>query len=77
MSAPSRSRTYGDAFWRLVGLWLITADHQLIGIMYPITAFLSFIVGGIFALTCVSRLPNLTSAWSMPGPTTRSCRPMG
>jgi cytochrome c oxidase subunit I len=48
--APPRPKTYDDSFWKPITLWLTTTDHKLIGIMYMTTGFLSFIVGGIFAL---------------------------
>src|SRR5260370_17297422 len=48
--APPRPKTDDDSFWKPITLWLTTTDHKLIGIMYMTTGFLSFIVGGIFAL---------------------------
>jgi cytochrome c oxidase subunit 1 len=48
--APPRPKTYDDTFWKPISLWLTTTDHKLIGIMYMTTGFLSFLVGGIFAL---------------------------
>ena len=41
---------YDRGFWSPITLWLTTTDHKLIGIMYMTTGFLSFILGGIFAL---------------------------
>jgi len=59
--ALPRPRAYDDTFWRPIRLWLTTTDHKLIGIMYMVTAFSSFIVGGIFALILRLQLaqPNL------------------
>ncbi|TMD27922.1 MAG: cytochrome c oxidase subunit I [Chloroflexi bacterium] len=56
-----RPKAYDDTFFKPISLWLTTTDHKLIGIMYRVTAMLSFVIGGIFAL--VIRLqraqPNL------------------
>ena len=43
-------------------LWLFTTDHKRIGILYMVTAFFFFLMGGIAALTVRSEL------WT-PGPT--------
>ncbi len=48
--APPRPKSYDDTFWKPISLWLTTTDHKLIGIMYMTTGFLSFLIGGIFAL---------------------------
>jgi cytochrome c oxidase subunit I len=48
--APPRPKSYDDSFWKPISLWLTTTDHKLIGIMYMTTGFLSFLIGGIFAL---------------------------
>ncbi|HEX4214596.1 MAG TPA: cytochrome c oxidase subunit I [Candidatus Dormibacteraeota bacterium] len=48
--APPRPKAYDNTFWKPISLWLTTTDHKLIGIMYMVTGFLSFLVGGIFAL---------------------------
>jgi cytochrome c oxidase subunit 1 len=48
--APPRPKSYDDTFFKPVTLWLTTTDHKLIGIMYMVTGFLSFILAGIFAL---------------------------
>ena len=41
---PGRPRTTG--FWS----WFTTVDHKRIGILYGVTAFIFFLVGGIEAL---------------------------
>ncbi len=48
--APPRPKAYDDTFFRPITLWLTTTDHKLIGIMYMVTGFISFIIAGIFAL---------------------------
>ena len=47
---PPRPKSYDDSFFRPVTLWLTTTDHKLIGIMYMVTGFLSFLVGGVMVL---------------------------
>ncbi|HET7465161.1 MAG TPA: cbb3-type cytochrome c oxidase subunit I, partial [Candidatus Dormibacteraeota bacterium] len=56
-----RPKAYDDTFWKPISLWLTTTDHKLIGIMYMVTAILSFVIGGIFALIIRLQLsqPNL------------------
>ncbi len=56
-----RPKSYDDTFWKPISLWLTTTDHKLIGIMYMVTAFLSFVIAGIFALLMRIQLaqPNL------------------
>src|SRR5438128_9943018 len=56
-----RPKAYDDTFWKPISLWLTTTDHKLIGIMYMVTAMLSFVIGGIFALVIRLQLaqPNL------------------
>src|SRR5437667_8201416 len=56
-----RPKAYDDSFFRPISLWLTTTDHKLIGIMYMVTAMISFVVGGIFALIIRLQLaqPNL------------------
>ncbi len=43
-----------------VGHWIMTTDHKLIGIMYIVTAFFFFLVGGVEALLVRTQLaePN-------------------
>jgi cytochrome c oxidase subunit I len=48
--APPRPKEYDDSFFRPITLWLTTTDHKLIGIMYMTTAFIAFLLAGIFAL---------------------------
>jgi cytochrome c oxidase subunit I len=48
--APPRPKSYDDTFFKPIALWLTTTDHKLIGIMYMTAGFLSFLIGGIFAL---------------------------
>jgi cytochrome c oxidase subunit I len=50
VAAPPRPKTYDDTFFKPISLWLTTTDHKLIGIMYMTTAFIAFVIGGIFAL---------------------------
>ena len=66
--APPRPKAYDDSFFKPISLWLTTTDHKLIGIMYMTTGFLSFLIGGIFALIVRMQLaqPNL----SVVGPET-------
>ena len=56
-----RPKSYDDTFWKPISLWLTTTDHKLIGIMYMVTAFLSFVIAGLFALLMRIQLaqPNL------------------
>src|SRR3989440_1949327 len=56
-----RPKAYDDSFFKPISLWLTTTDHKLIGIMYMVTAMISFVVGGIFALIIRLQLaqPNL------------------
>src|ERR671922_66247 len=56
-----RPKAYDDTFFKPISLWLTTTDHKLIVIMYMVTAILSFVVGGIFALVIRLQLaqPNL------------------
>src|SRR5919201_1844324 len=56
-----RPKAYDDTFFKPISLWLTTTDHKLIGIMYMVTAMISFVVGGIFALVIRLQLaqPNL------------------
>jgi cytochrome c oxidase subunit I len=60
--APPRPKSYDDSFFKPISLWLTTTDHKLIGIMYMTTGFLSFLIGGIFALVIRMQLaqPNLS-----------------
>src|SRR6516225_8727030 len=57
-----RPKAYDDTFFKPISLWLTTTDHKLIGIMYMTTGFLSFLIGGIFALVIRMQLaqPNLS-----------------
>ena len=52
MDLAAANRDYGANFLSRKGLWewLSSVDHKRIGILYLITGFASFIVGGIFAL---------------------------
>ena len=56
-----RPKAYDDTFFKPISLWLTTTDHKLIGIMYMVTAMLSFVLGGILALVIRLQLaqPNL------------------
>src|SRR5438477_304508 len=56
-----RPKAYDDTFFKPISLWLTTTDHKLIGIMYMVTAMISFVIGGIFALVIRLQLsqPNL------------------
>jgi cytochrome c oxidase subunit I len=59
--SPPRPKSYDDTFFKPITLWLTTTDHKLIGIMYMVTGFISFLVAGIFALLMRIQLsqPNL------------------
>src|SRR5437879_13184295 len=56
-----RPKQYDDTFFKPISIWLTTTDHKLIGIMYMVTAMISFVSGGIFALIIRLQLsqPNL------------------
>ncbi|HKW59739.1 MAG TPA: cytochrome c oxidase subunit I [Candidatus Dormibacteraeota bacterium] len=60
-TALPRPKAYDDTFFKPISLWLTTTDHKLIGIMYMVTAMISFVIGGIFALVIRLQLslPNL------------------
>ena len=57
-----RPKAYDDTFFKPISLWLTTTDHKLIGIMYMVTAIISFVIGGILALIIRLQLsqPNLS-----------------
>jgi cytochrome c oxidase subunit 1 len=59
--APARPKSYDDTFFKPITLWLTTTDHKLIGIMYMMSAFLSFLLAGLLALVMRIQLsqPNL------------------
>jgi cytochrome c oxidase subunit 1 len=44
------SEEYHQSLFSPITVWLTTTDHKLIGIMYMFTGFVSFLIGGIFAL---------------------------
>ncbi len=52
-----RRKSLGETY---VGRWLMTTDHKMIGIMYIVTAFFFFLVGGLEALMIRTQLavPN-------------------
>ena len=52
-----RRRSLGESY---IGEWLTTTDHKLIGIMYMLTGFFFFLVGGMEALLIRTQLaqPN-------------------
>src|SRR5438034_9051339 len=56
-----RPKQYDDTFFKPISPWLTTTDHKLIGIMYMVTALISFVIGGILALIIRLQLsqPNL------------------
>src|SRR2546429_4564435 len=56
-----RPKQYDDTFFKPISIWLTTTDHKLIGIMYMVTAMLSFVIGGIFPLIILLQpsAPNL------------------
>ena len=49
-------------FWS----WLTTVDHKKIGILYGLTSFVFFIVGGCEALLIRSQLAKRVSIYTMP-----------
>ena len=57
VAAPPMTKTY--AGWQS---WLTTVDHKKIGIMYIVTAFIFFVIGGMEALLMRTQLgvPNNT-----------------
>ena len=71
-TAPRRARRGHSGLWR----WLTTVDHKRIGILYGVTAFVFFLVGGLEALA------HPASSWRGPNNTlssaadaTTSCSP--
>ncbi len=52
-----RRKSLGETY---VGKWLMTTDHKMIGIMYIVTAFFFFLVGGLEAMLIRTQLavPN-------------------
>jgi len=52
-----RRRTLGETY---VGQWLTTTDHKMIGMMYIITGFLFFMVGGLEAMLIRAELAGLS-----------------
>jgi len=48
-----RRRTFSETY---LGQWLTTTDHKQIGIMYIVTAFFFFMVGGMEALLIRAQL---------------------
>jgi cytochrome c oxidase subunit 1 len=52
-----RRRSLSESY---LGLWLTTTDHKLIGLMYIVTGFFFFLVGGMEALLIRTQLaqPN-------------------
>jgi hypothetical protein len=48
-----RRRRFSETY---VGQWITTTDHKKIGIMYIITAFFFFLVGGVDALMIRTQL---------------------
>ncbi len=64
--APRRTKRWID--------WILTTDHKRIGILYLVTTFVFFMLGGVEALLMRSQLASRTTAWSPPS-TTTSCSP--
>jgi cytochrome c oxidase subunit 1 len=60
--APPRPKSYDRTFFSPISIWLTTTDHKLIGIMYMVTGFLSFLLAGLLALAMRLQLaqPNQT-----------------
>ncbi len=52
-----RRKRFGESY---IGSWIMTTDHKKIGIMYIVTAFFAFLVGGLEALLIRTQLavPN-------------------
>src|SRR5215471_7645156 len=52
-----RQKRFGETY---IGQWIMTTDHKKIGVMYIVTAFFSFLVGGLEALLIRTQLavPN-------------------
>jgi cytochrome c oxidase subunit 1 len=42
-------RRYGASFVRVAKGWVLTTDHKRIGLMYIVTGFIFFFIGGIYA----------------------------
>ncbi len=55
-------KSYEQTMLGPITTWLTTTDHKLIGIMYMVVSFASFLVAGVFALIMRLQLaqPNLT-----------------
>src|SRR5436190_14248599 len=53
----TRRKPFGETY---IGQWIMTTDHKKIGVMYIVTAFFSFLVGGLEALLIRTQLavPN-------------------
>src|SRR5258708_13358295 len=53
----ARRRRFSETY---IGEWLMTTDHKKLGIMYIVTAFFFFLVGGVDALLIRTHLavPN-------------------
>ena len=45
---PARTGPKGNLIYKLI----TTTDHKLIGIMYCVTCFIFFFIGGLLALDC-------------------------
>ncbi len=43
--------------------WITTVDHKRIGIMYGLTAFLFFLIGGLEALVITCSCGGRTGGW--------------
>src|SRR5260370_10180594 len=52
-----RQKGFGETY---IGQWIMTTGHKKIGVMYIVTAFFSFLVGGLEALLIRTQLaaPN-------------------
>lgn len=46
----ARAGEAGPSAWSVIWSWITTVDHKRIGILYGVTAFVYFIVGGVEAL---------------------------
>src|SRR5439155_10901747 len=59
--APPRARVY-TGIWS----WVATVDHKRIGILYGVTAFAFFLIGGVDALLIRTQLVHPNSTFIHP-----------
>ena len=60
--ALRRPTSYTTGWWS----WVVTVDHKRIGILYGVTAFTFFIIGGIQAMILPTTLASSDSSLVSP-----------